>query len=96
MRLSPPVLVLGFVTGTPWVGIFHTIPVPAITIPVTGTGTYHTRFCVVSHETHGIIHTCGIKIIKITITNLLYLCLLVSHKTHGIMHTRAIKIIITA
>ena len=52
-----------------------------------------TRFCMVSHETRGIIHTRGIKIIKITITNLLYLCLLVSDETRGIMHTCAIKII---
>ena len=59
----------------------------------TRTRKHRTHFCMVSHETHGIIHTHSIKIIKITITNLLYLCLLVSHETRGIMHTCAIKII---
>jgi len=58
----------------------------------THTRKHRTHFCAVSHETRGIIHTRGIKI---TITNLLYLCLLVSHETHGIMHTHAIKITIT-
>jgi hypothetical protein len=59
---------VGFVTGIPRVGIFHTVPVPANTVPVTGTGTYRTRICAVSHETRGITHTRGIKIIKIIIT----------------------------
>jgi hypothetical protein len=59
---------LGFVTGILWVRIFHTVPVPANTIPVTGTGTYHTCICTVSHETCGITHTHGILIIKIIIT----------------------------
>ena len=34
---------LGFVTGIPWVGYFHTIPVPIVTVPVTGAGTHRTH-----------------------------------------------------
>ena len=56
--------------GILWVRISPTVPVPAITIPITGMGTYHTIIHMVSDETHGIPLTHGIliiKIIKITI-----------------------------
>jgi hypothetical protein len=43
---------LGFGTGIPRVGIFHTVPVPANTVPITGTGTYRTVICAVSHGYH--------------------------------------------
>jgi hypothetical protein len=56
---------LGLVTGIPRVGISHTVPVPANTVPVTGTGTYHTVICTVSDETRGITLTHSILIIKI-------------------------------
>jgi len=56
---------LGFVTGIPRVGIFHTVPIPANTIPIMGTGTYRTRIGAVFHETHGITYTHGISIINI-------------------------------
>jgi len=39
----------------PWAGIFNTVPVPANTVPVMGTGTYRTHIRIVSHETHGIL-----------------------------------------
>jgi len=58
-------LPLGFVMGIPWVGISHTVP--ANTVPVTGTGTYHTVIYVVSDKTRSIILTRSILIIKITI-----------------------------
>jgi hypothetical protein len=34
---------LGFITGNPRVGNFHTTPVTHNTVPATGTGTHHTR-----------------------------------------------------
>ena len=44
---------LGFFMGIPWVGNLDTIPVPVDTIPVMGTGTYHTIYAVVLYKTHG-------------------------------------------
>ena len=38
---------LGFVTGNPRVGKCHTVPVPAVTAPVTGAGTHRTRLATV-------------------------------------------------
>jgi hypothetical protein len=48
---------LVFGTGIPQVSKSEPIPVPANTIPVTGTGTYRTVICAVSHETRGITST---------------------------------------
>ena len=59
---------LGFVTGNPRVGNFHTVPAPVYTVPISGTGTYRTRSAAVSYETRGITNTRGILIIKIIIT----------------------------
>ena len=42
-----------FGTGIPRVGKSEPVPVPANTVPVTGTGTYRTVICAVSHETRG-------------------------------------------
>ena len=56
---------IGLVTGIPRVGMSHTVPVPANTVPVMGTGTYRTVICMVSDETRGITLTHGILIIKI-------------------------------
>jgi hypothetical protein len=50
---------LGFNTGNLWVGFSDTAPVPAYTIPVPGTGTYHTVFFAVFFETHGTGSTRG-------------------------------------
>jgi len=61
-----------FVTGILRVGISHTVPGPANTIPVTCMGTYCTVICVVSDETRGITFTHGILIIKITIIIILF------------------------
>ena len=58
--------------GIPWVGISHTLPRPANTVPFMGMGTYHTVICAVSDETHGVIFTCGILVIKITIIIILF------------------------
>jgi hypothetical protein len=44
-RYKAKVSELGFGMGIPWVGIFHTVP-------VTGTGTYCTVICTVSHGYH--------------------------------------------
>ena len=71
---------VGFVTGTPWVGIFHTVPVPANTAPVTGMGTYRTRICAVSHETRGILI---IKIIEIIIAITITITLQYLKRTGG-------------
>ena len=38
---------IGFVTGNPRVGKCHTVPVPAVTAPVTGAGTHRTRLATV-------------------------------------------------
>ena len=51
---------LEFGMGIPWVRISHTIP-------IMGTGTYHTVICTVSHKTCSIPLTHSILIIKITI-----------------------------
>jgi hypothetical protein len=52
-------LCLGFGTGNPWVGISHTIPVPAYTAPVVGMGTYRPIISAVCHETCGAPFTCN-------------------------------------
>jgi hypothetical protein len=62
---------VGFIMGIPWVGIFHTVPVPANTIPVPGIYQYRLVHVMVPHETCGITITHGIlilKILKLTIT----------------------------
>jgi hypothetical protein len=44
---------LRFATGIPRVGFSRTVPVPADTVPVAGTGTHRTAIDAVSYETHG-------------------------------------------
>ena len=48
-----------FGTGIPRVGFSHTVPEPAHTIPVPGTGTYRTVNLTVSYGTRGTIGTRG-------------------------------------
>jgi len=55
------------------VWIFYTAPVPTYTIPVIGTGTYHTCFVTVCYETCGLLYTCGFPTIPPSIQ---------PHKTH--------------
>ena len=62
---------VGFFIGIPQVGISHTIPVPANTIPIMGMGTYCTIIRTVSDKTHSIPLTHGISIIKITIITII-------------------------
>ena len=61
---------IAFGTGIPQVGIFNTIPVPVYTVPVLGTGLYHTVLVMVLYKTHGVTITCGILIIKIIKINI--------------------------
>jgi hypothetical protein len=58
---------LGLGTGIPRVGKSEPVPVPANTVPVTGTGTYRTVICAVSYETPGITSTRGFYFILIFI-----------------------------
>ena len=48
---------LGFGMGNPRVGNSVPAPVPAITVPVAGTGTHRTRLAVVLYETCGMLNT---------------------------------------
>ena len=50
---------LGVRTGIPWVRFSHTIPVPAETAPVAGTGTSRPVISTVCYETRGIPFTRG-------------------------------------
>ena len=50
---------LGFRTGNPRVGNWHTVPAPADTVPVTGTGTPRPVNRAVLHETRGTLGTRG-------------------------------------
>ena len=50
---------LGFVTGIPRVQFSHTVPVPAKTVPMAGTGTHQPVVFAVCYETRGIPFTHG-------------------------------------
>lgn len=54
---------LGFRTGIPRVGNLHTAPIPANTVPVTGTGMPRPVNRAVSHKTRGIMGTRGCVLI---------------------------------
>src|ERR1700689_472631 len=50
---------VGFRTGNPWVRFSHTVPVPANTVPVTGTTRTRPVNCAVSNKTRSIHDTRG-------------------------------------
>jgi hypothetical protein len=56
---------VGFRTGNPRVGFYHTVPEPAYTVPVAGTGTHCTVNRAVSYETRGTTGTRGFLLIQL-------------------------------
>jgi hypothetical protein len=57
-------LQIGLGTGDPRVGISQPVPVPAITVPVAGTGTHRTRLAAVLYDTRGILGTRGFVLLQ--------------------------------